>query len=564
MTPVVADDGATVDVGSVTVGASPRSRRRSLGEQDATTDMASDASTSALPTVRGPPSHPDEILARGGTGTDRGYTVPVQTVLVTGATGYIGGRLVPVLLDAGHAVRCLVRTPSKLTAVDWADQVDVVAGDIGDPAIGPPRPWTGAMAAYFLVHSMGGDDDFAAQDRQHAQVFADAAADTADDGADRLPGRARRGDRRPVAPPGQPPRGRTDPRGGPGAGHRAAGRGDHRVGVGQLRDAAQPGRGPPGDGHPEVGRHPVQPIAIRDILHALRVVLERSDTIGRVVEVGGPDVLTYREMMHTYAEVAGLRRRRHRARAGAVARPVEPLGRPGDPTAPRPGRCPWSRAWSTRSSSTTTRSTCSRTWTSRPTAGTASASASRSSWRCAASRTSRSTPAGPTPPCRASSPADPAALRPRLVRAARVLTDEQTAAVADATPAQVFAAVSGIGGDRGWFVADLLWTLRGVADKAVGGPGMRRGRRDPDRLRVGDALDFWRVEAAEPPSASSSAALLRLRAEMKLPGEAWLEWRIDADGGSAETGTTVVQRAIFVPRGLFGRLYWYAWRRSTG
>ena len=112
---------------------------------------------------------------------------------------------------------------------------------------------------------------------------------------------------------------------------------------------------------------------------------------------------------------------------------------------------------------------------------------------------------------------------------------------------------AGIGGERGWFVADFLWTILVWADQAVGGPGMRRGSRDHDRVRVGDALDFWRVEAHDPPN------LLRLRAEMHLPGEAWLEWRVAPVAPRNGTPVTELrQRAIFVPRGLFGRLYWYA------
>jgi len=119
------------------------------------------------------------------------------------------------------------------------------------------------------------------------------------------------------------------------------------------------------------------------------------------------------------------------------------------------------------------------------------------------------------------------------------------------TPApveEVFAAVSGVGGERGWYVAEPLWDLRGFADRVVGGPGMRRGRRHPDRLRIGDAVDFFRVEALVP------NRLVRLRAEMRVPGEAWLEWTMEPNGG----GTHLVQRARFHPRGVWGRVYWYA------
>lgn len=122
-----------------------------------------------------------------------------------------------------------------------------------------------------------------------------------------------------------------------------------------------------------------------------------------------------------------------------------------------------------------------------------------------------------------------------------------------AGPGHVFAAVSRVGGDRGWPTFKLLWEIRGLLDRVVGGVGLRRGRRDPDLLRVGDVLDFWRVEELETPG-EDQRGLLRLRAEMRLPGRAWLEWRI---AGSPE-GTRLTQRALFAPRGLFGRLYWWA------
>jgi hypothetical protein len=142
-------------------------------------------------------------------------------------------------------------------------------------------------------------------------------------------------------------------------------------------------------------------------------------------------------------------------------------------------------------------------------------------------------------------PADPLPTDPDWAGGS-LLSDEQSATSA-ASPADLFATVTGIGGDRGWYVTPLLWSLRGWIDKLVGGVGMRRGRRHPDELGVGDALDFWRVEAVDP------HRLVRLRAEMKLPGEAWLQWTIEPNG----TGSILHQQAVFSPRGLFGRLYWY-------
>ena len=232
----------------------------------------------------------------------------MPTVLVTGATGYIGGRLVPELLDAGYDVRCLVRTPTKLRGIEWMDRVEVVQGSLEDDAA-VREAMDGCTAAYFLVHSMGGSDDFAATDRRNARLFAEAAADTptmerivylgglgreSEDLSTHLRSRHEVGDTLRVG----------------------------RVPVTELRAAVIIGSGSasfemlrnlvevlPAMVTPRWVDTKVQPIAIRDILHALVTVLERPDALDRVIEVGGPDVLTYREMMHTYADVAGLRKR---------------------------------------------------------------------------------------------------------------------------------------------------------------------------------------------------------------------------------------------------------------
>ena len=143
-------------------------------------------------------------------------------------------------------------------------------------------------------------------------------------------------------------------------------------------------------------------------------------------------------------------------------------------------------------------------------------------------------------------PASPMPQDPRWA-GGTVLSDEREVSV-DAPIDAVFATVSGIGGDRGWYSAHWLWQLRGAVDKLIGGVGMRRGRRHPDKLRVGDAVDFFRVDACDPP------ALLRLRAEMRLPGDAWLEWQLS----ETDDGVRLRQRARFHPRGVLGRLYWWA------
>jgi uncharacterized protein YndB with AHSA1/START domain len=143
-------------------------------------------------------------------------------------------------------------------------------------------------------------------------------------------------------------------------------------------------------------------------------------------------------------------------------------------------------------------------------------------------------------------PADPMPTDPQW--SGGVVLDDCRELDTTAPVERVFQAVSGVGGARGWYVAEPMWDLRGFADRLLGGPGMRRGRRHPDRLRVGDAVDFFRVEAVVPDR------LVRLRAEMRVPGAAWLEWTM----APTATGTHLVQRARFHPRGVWGRAYWYA------
>ncbi|HEX6421044.1 MAG TPA: SDR family oxidoreductase [Acidimicrobiales bacterium] len=456
-------------------------------------------------------------------------------VLVTGATGYIGGRLVPELLAAGHRVRCLVRTPGKLRGAAWRDRVEVHEGDVTDPA-GLADAMAGMEVAYFLVHSMGGAAAFDEADRRAATTFRDAAAGA---GVSRL-----------VYLGGL---GRDDD---PALSRHLRSR--HEVGrllaegpvpVTELRAALIIGSG---SASFEMLRYLVevlpvmvtprwvdtrcQPIAIRDVLRWLAVAADRTGP-PEVLEIGGPDVLTYRRMMQVYAEVAGLPRRlvvpvpllSPRLSSlwvglvtplpGSLARPLVAglLNEVVVVHPPPPGLVP-------------------------PPLGFREAvelAVRRSAELQVATRWSDATLPGRTP-------ASPLPTDPDWAGGS-LLVDEQVATTG-APPAHVYATVTGVGGNRGWYVTPLLWGLRGVVDKLAGGVGMRRGRRHPDELRVGDALDFWRVEAVEPDR------LVRLRAEMRLPGEAWLEWRIEPSDG----GSRLEQRALFYPRGLLGRAYWYA------
>jgi uncharacterized protein YbjT (DUF2867 family) len=459
-----------------------------------------------------------------------------ELVLVTGATGYVGGRLVPELLAAGYRVRCLARTPAKLTDMPWAADVEIVAGDVTVPE-SLRTALAGVTRAYYLVHTMEAGDGFAERDRRAAANFRDAAAAV---GVAQIVYLGGLGDDDDLL-----------------LSHHLRSR--HEVGrvlaqgsvpVTELRAAVIIGSGSasfemlrnlvdvlPVMVTPKWVRTRCQPVAIRDVLHWLVAAIAEPAAKGRVLEIGGPDVCTYEEMMRVYAEVAGLPRRRIISvplltprlsslwiglvtpLPTAVARPlVDGLSnevvirdRPVQDVLPH---TPMGFRTSVELALRRVEGLDVATW-----------------WGSA----------GAPPP----TAADPAPWDPSWA-GGTLLSDEKTVATS-ASPAAVFAAVSGIGGERGWYASDWLWEVRGLLDRAVGGIGLRRGRRHPDNLRLGDALDFWRVDAYDPPS------LVRLRAEMRLPGRAWLEWRI-----TPGENTTLEQRALYHPHGLWGRAYWYA------
>ncbi len=460
-----------------------------------------------------------------------------ELVLVTGATGYVGGRLVPELLQAGYRVRCLARTPSKLTGMPWIDDVEVVTGDVTDRA-SLVAALEGVHRAYYLVHTMEAGDGFAERDRQAAATFRDAASEA---GVAQIVYLGGLGDD-------------NDPtlsdhlRSRHEVGRVLA---DGPVPVTELRAAVIIGSG---SASFEMLRHLVevlpvmvtpkwvrtrcQPVAIRDVLHWLVAAVRTPGALGRVLEIGGPDVCTYEEMMRIYAEVAKLPRRRIVSVPLLTPRLsslwiglVTPL-----PTAvARPLVDGLSNEVIVRD---------------RPVADVMphTAVGFRDALDLALRRVEGLDvatwwgSAGAPPP----TAADPAPWDPSW--AGGTLLSDEKRVTTTAAPEAVFAAVSGIGGARGWYASDWLWEIRGLLDRAVGGIGLRRGRRHPDQLRLGDALDFWRVDAYEPPG------FLRLRAEMKLPGRAWLEWRVRRDGNQ----TVLEQKALYHPKGLWGRAYWYS------
>ncbi|HYN94254.1 MAG TPA: SDR family oxidoreductase [Pilimelia sp.] len=454
--------------------------------------------------------------------------------LVTGATGYIGGRLAPRLADEGHAVRCLTRDPRRLRDVPWTARVEVVPGDLAQPAT-LRTALAGVDVAYYLVHSLG-QPDFEAADRAAARNFAAAA---------RAAGVGR------IVYLGGPE---------PAAGDAVSAHLRSRAEVGGillasgvptvvLRAAIIIGSGSasfemlrylterlPVMITPRWVRSRSQPIAVRDVLAYLAGCATLPAGVNRAFDIGGPDVLTYAQMMHRYAAVAGLRRRlilpvrpltprlsSHWVGLvtpvpNAIARPLveslihEAVCRERDIDAHLPlDRVGFDEA-----------------------VGLALARV-----RHADVQTRWSTATWPE------APADPLPTDPAW-SGGSVYTDVRERPVR-APAAALWRVIEGVGGEHGWYSFPLAWSVRGWLDRLVGGVGLRRGRRDPHRLFVGEALDFWRVEEIVP------GELLRLRAEMRLPGRAWLEMRATPgpDGGSRYR-----QRAVFLPRGLAGHAYW--------
>ena len=462
-----------------------------------------------------------------------------RRVLVAGATGYIGRRLVAELVVGGRHVRCLARTPDKLDAEPWRSQVEVVTGDVLDPdsLVAAVRD---VDAAYYLVHSIGSQSDWQTRDRTAAENFRDASAAAGLEQIVYLGGLG-------------------DNAGGALSPHLAS---RHEVGrvlasgpvpLTELRAAVVIGSG---SASFEMLRHlvevlpvmttprwvetRVQPIAVRDVLAYLTGVLGNRDAYGKVLEIGGTDVVTYHEMMDIYAQAAGVRKR--------VIVPVPVLSPRLSSlwvglVTPIPAALARPLIDSLVNEVTVHDHAVDKVVPYHP-IGCREAIELALRRVGAADVSTRWTDAelyGRTPADRM--PTDPD------WAGATMLSDHQEVHTS-ATPEALHREVCALGGDRGWLVGTWLWAVRGGIDRIVGGVGMRRGRRNPTELRVGDVVDFWRVEALEP------ARLLRLRAEMRLPGDAWLEWSITPDPKGE--GTLFVQRALFHPRGLFGRAYWYA------
>lgn len=425
-----------------------------------------------------------------------------RPVLLTGATGYVGGRLLAALQEAGRPVRCFARDPSRLEG-----RCEAVPGDVLD-ADALARALAGVDTAYYLIHSMAGGADFEERDRRAARSFAVAAR--------------RAGLRRIIY------------LGGLGAeaglsehlaSRQEVGRILHESGVPtvELRAGIIIGRGSlsfemvralverlPVMVTPRWVKTETQPIGIDDVIAYLVAALDLPAGARGVWEIGGPQRISYGGLMREYARQRGLRR---------LIIPVPVL-------TPR----------------------LSSLWLGLVTpvqahVGRKLLDGLRNETVVRDTRALEDFPVRPAPiavaVARALAEGPPPRSAPRR-------TDVRVAHIAR-PPEGAFAPILRIGGATGWYWGNALWRLRGLLDRLVGGIGMRRGRPSADTIAVNDTIDFWRVEALEP------GRLLRLVAEMKVPGDAWLQFEVEADGD----GSVIRQTAIFVPHGLAGRLYWF-------
>jgi uncharacterized protein YbjT (DUF2867 family) len=460
--------------------------------------------------------------------------------LVTGATGYIGGRLISDLLAKGYRVRVLARNAIRLKDHTWINQVEVVEGDAFDSKV-VEKALKDVDIAYYLMHSLMEKADFESQERKMAEIFGKAGKKMKIDRIIYLGG---------IVPAKADLSPHMSARANTGKALRDSG-----VPTIELRAGIVIGSG---SASFEMLRHlterlpfmitpkwlniRIQPIAVRDVLYYLVEAATIDKKNSGHFDIGGPDIFTYKTMMQKYAEVAGLRKRiivpvpvmTPKLSSGWVGlvtpvpytlakRLVASLKNEvvvGDDRIrklipdPKGGLTTFKRAVELalvriKDNQVETRwSDASISWTA-------------------------SDPL----------PTDPQWSGGSVYKDIRKLDSKDPVDV-------VWKRIEAIGGDNGYSTATWAWELRGLIDKVTGGVGLRRGRRDPDHLQVGDALDFWRVEKLDRPKT------LRLRAEMRMPGLAWLEFTVEPDTKTG--GCKITQTATYAPKGLIGHIYWWS------
>ena len=461
-----------------------------------------------------------------------GHDGVVPRCLVTGPSGYVGGRLVPRLLEAGWTVRVLARHPERLRDHPWIGNVEVVGGDATDSGA-LDEAMRDVDVAYYLLHSLQEGKNLEVAERQMASTFAVAAKSAGVRRIIYLGGLASA-----IAKSDMSAHMRS------------------RVEVGEiLRESGVPtvelraaviiGSG---SASFEMLRYlterlpaMVTPRWVRDVLRYLVLAADLPPEVNRTFEIGGPEIFSYQEMMQRYARAASLAKRLilpinvltpklSSHWVGLVTPVPRNLARPLVESLRHEAICHEHEI---------------AQWIPDPPEGlvgfdqAVSLALQRIRSAEVVSRwTDASTPGAPSDPL----PTDPEWTGGTLYTDLREVRS-------DLSPEQVWQSLERIGGDNGWFAAQFLWQIRGTIDRLVGGVGLRRGRRDPRTLLIGDAVDFWRVEERIEPR------LLRLRAEMRMPGLAWLEFVLEP---TEDGGTLVQQRATFVPHGLMGHAYWWS------